>query len=181
MGVRLFVSVELPERIRHQLAAIQKTIKRNDFFEGRFVQEADLHATLVFIGEIDEISLEPIKESLSKIKFEPFEVCLGYLQVHPSIDMVRLLWIDLISAELTMLAKKIQEALKPRVRPEEREFSGHLTIARVKKMIDRQGLDTYLRTQQPEKHCFTVSSFALKRSILSQEGPEHTLLATFNA
>ena len=53
--MRLFIAVELPKAVRNEVGAALKELKMLSS-GGRFVQENNLHITLHFIGESNELA-----------------------------------------------------------------------------------------------------------------------------
>ena len=67
---RCFISINLPEEIRKEIKKIQEQLPE---FKGKKTELENLHLTLKFLGEIDEVKIEEIKEKLKEIKIEKFE------------------------------------------------------------------------------------------------------------
>ena len=59
-----------------EVARVQE-ILGNQKFHGKMTELENLHLTLKFLGEIDELKMEKVKEALGKIEFEKFEAHLG--------------------------------------------------------------------------------------------------------
>ena len=64
----------------------------------------------------------------------------------------------------------VNNCLKDIFEPEHR-FMGHITIARVKKIEDKQSFLKLINATTINKIIFTVREFYLKESILTNEGP----------
>jgi 2'-5' RNA ligase len=102
----------------------------------RWVAAENLHVTLWFIGEVRDERAQDIMTSLSvPFPVPPFEVVLGGCGAFPPSGVPRVFWIgvDRGQQELQDLYAHVGERLAPLgYQPERREYSAHLTVARVK-------------------------------------------------
>ncbi len=161
---RCFISIDIPENIKKEIISIQKSIPK---FYGKLIEAENLHLTLKFLGEIDEEKIELVKERLNEIKFDNFEVAVDSLGVF-SEKFIRIIWLHLSNCE--ELQRAIDEELGD-LFPKEKRFMSHLTIARVKKVGDREFFLEELKKIEIPQMKFNVDSFNLKESILYPEGP----------
>ncbi len=172
MTKRCFIALDLPREAINEIKKIQEKIGRQNLFAGKFTEPENLHLTLKFLGEIDEETIEKIKEKLREIKFDNFEAGLGEAGAF-SKKFIKIIWVKLEGKRVFELQKQIDKALKDLFEPEFR-FMSHITIARVKKVGDRQGLIRYLKNIKVKKIRFKIKSFFLKKSELSPEGPVYS-------
>ena len=71
--MRLFIAVELPKAVRNEVGAALKELKMLSS-GGRFVQENNLHITLHFIGESNDLA-GAVKAMQSAVRgIRPFEL-----------------------------------------------------------------------------------------------------------
>ena len=163
--MRLFVAVDIPQAVRDDIAVLIQRLKCPG---PKWVEADNLHLTLKFIGESNE--LEGISRVLSVITGPPITVGLKGLGSFP-----RVLWIGVKAPpELASLARRIDQALIPLgISSEQRAFSPHLTLARMK--------DGRMPKfdEQPDFGTFPVSEFVLYQSRLSSAGPSYTPLRRF--
>src|SRR4030042_1702207 len=132
--MRTFISIELPEDIKKEIFDEYKKISNDGFVVGNFVEKNNLHLTLKFLGDISEEEINKVKEKLSKIKFEKFEIKTGEIGFFPSDKYVKVIWISLDSDNIKKLKDEIETSLfELGITKEEREFSSHVTIAKIKK------------------------------------------------
>ncbi|MEM2909174.1 MAG: RNA 2',3'-cyclic phosphodiesterase [Candidatus Bilamarchaeaceae archaeon] len=172
---RLFVAVELPQELRANIHEFARQIEQDGV---KLVEEENLHITLRFIGEVPEETVSDIASRLEKIKFKEFECSIKGVGVFPSPSYIRVVWVGIECEQLMQLADSVIAALKGIGKEEERKFSAHLTIARVKKKID---LGEFLRkNKEKEFGKFNVSSFILFESKLTPKGPVYTELKRFS-
>lgn len=120
---RLFVAVWPPADIVERIAALP----RPDVAGVRWTDPAQWHVTLRFLGRVDDAS--PVDEALSAVVAPPVDAVAG-----PQVARFghRLLHVPVDG--LAPLARAVVAATarfgEP---PEDRSFSGHLTLARVRR------------------------------------------------
>jgi len=167
---RLFIAIEFSEHLIDELVTIQQKLQKLQLFEGKFVVSEQLHLTLKFIGEIDEQRKRMVQQALRSIHYPSFEGCLGALGVLPNEKYIRIVWIDFIADALNTLVQSIEDVLRPIIQLEERPFLSHITLARVKRVYDKNALVQNLSGMQIPKVCCKVSEFVLKKSELTDKG-----------
>ena len=69
---RCFIAIDLPREAINSIKDIQKLLKKQSLFNGKFTETENLHLTLKFLGEIDEEKIGGIKKKLREIKFDEF-------------------------------------------------------------------------------------------------------------
>lgn len=143
----------------------------------------NLHVTLKFLGEVAEARINVVRSELGKIRSDNVAALefrgLGFFpnEKHP-----RVFWAGMeASPNLKTLAGDIEGAMeKLGIRCEKREFSPHLTLAR----LERPRLPEALRkliadNQQREFGSLQTKEFHLIQSKLKPSGAEYTTVATF--
>ena len=176
--MRLFIAIEIPEDIKEYISKIQEEIDttKNKI---RFVNKAQIHLTLKFLGEVQPDKIEHIKEDLKKTKFEKFSAYLDSVGVFPSESYIRVIWIGLKPEEPVLeLQKTIDENLKKSFKKEE-NFRPHLTLARVKYIDDKENFINKLKKIKIENKKIDVNNFKLVKSILTPKGPVYEDLEVF--
>lgn len=175
--MRCFISVDLEDRgfvekvmgVQRDLMGICKGLKP--------VEPQNLHITMRFLGEIDERMVDGICEAIGGIEFSPFEVELRGLGAFPKDGYANVIWIGIQDGrrELEGVAREIESRLmKIGIPPDERGFSPHLTIARVKSPSCRAKFKEFLSGSKGlEFGRILVDSIRLKRSELSPKGPTY--------
>ena len=130
-----------------------------------------IHITLKFLGEIDEKTLAGVKEALSRIRFEPFEVSVGGVKGNPP-SFPRVIWSGVRDGGACgRIFALVEEALSPLGIPRERRaYTPHATLARVKRFDP--SLLPVLRELAPEEFgSCEVRCIRLKKSTLTPSGP----------
>ena len=178
---RLFLSVNLPHDIQRELARFQR--KMVDLFKGNLVPEADLHITLKFLGEVKPEQIEQIKSiCLTAIPTPSFTVELKGISVFPSVDRIRVVWtgIGVGREALASIRAALDERLDVLGFGDDKPFSAHVTLARVKKVIHRDALRQLIKNNHDTWFGkFRVEHVDLMQSELSKTGAAHSELASF--
>jgi len=174
---RLFVAVDLPERIRDDIGALCEAIPG-----ARWTPDAQLHITLRFIGEVDNVAADRIDSALRTVAFTPFTLRLKSTGFFPPRGRPRILWCGVAGNEPLMeLQKRTERALtaKAGLPPEGRKFSPHITIARLDDAPDAK-LAAFLSANALfETEDFAVSEFSLYSSELKRGGAVYTKESTY--
>ncbi|MBI2629916.1 RNA 2',3'-cyclic phosphodiesterase [Candidatus Pacearchaeota archaeon] len=173
--MRVFISIDIPEKLKKEIALLQKQIYSQGFFEGKITEPENLHLTLKFIGEITDSQLIQIKERLKKVKLKQFKARLGSLGVFTN-DLIKIIWIKMEGDGIFELQNKIDSCLSDIFKKEKR-FMSHLTIARVKKVKNKPELLNLLGYEMNKE--FPVAEFNLKNSELTPTKPIYTILEKY--
>ncbi|MCU0497634.1 MAG: RNA 2',3'-cyclic phosphodiesterase [Anaerolineae bacterium] len=173
--MRLFIAIDLLNTVKDQVLNVCA-----DLSGVRWVQPAQLHLTLRFIGETDQAVA--IINALRSIRFDPFPLQLQGLGQFPAKGAPRVLWIGCQASEpLTHLAASIETTLTEIGLPKaDQPFKPHLTLARPKYSLDRGELRRWLG-QQFAIDAFTVTEFVLFSSQLDPKGAIYRREAVFLA
>ena len=168
--VRTFIAIDLTPEVRERMRGPQGALAG---CRARLtvVKPPSIHITLKFLGEVDEKTLRRIKEVLSALRFEPFEITLGGVRGNPP-TLPRVIWSEARDGGGSRrLFGLVEEALVPLGIPKEkRAYTPHATLARVKR-FDPSLLPVLKSLEAEEFGSCTVSSVKLKKSTLTPEGP----------
>jgi len=137
--MRAFVAVEVASKdaIKNMLE-FQKTLL-NGGLKAKPVAENQLHFTLMFLGEINDVMVDSIKNKLIDMKFDPIKVTYMGIGAFPSFKSPRVIWIgvDHDSAPmLIQLAKDVEMRLGTLGFKSDKPFTPHITLFRVKDRIN---------------------------------------------
>lgn len=169
--IRLFVAIELEEGVKERLQAIAHGLPG-----ARWIESAQLHLTLRFIGEVDGGVARDIREVLAGVRAESFSLQLEGVGCFPPRGNPRIVWVGVAeNQELSRLQKKIESVLVRQVGlvPEQRRYSPHITLARLKntppvrvgRFLEEYGLFA--------SHPFPVTHFSLYSSSLGRKRALH--------
>ncbi len=187
--MRCFIAILLPEHIKD---LIDKIVNLNSPWEGiNLVKKDNLHITLKFLGDVENVSIPLLIDSLKNLKknFSPFVLKISHPGVFPNASKIRVLWIGLaFSATLKELATKISEEMeKFNIKREDRQFNAHITVGRVKNLNNGKFLFEKIwknfRIIKQEIHennlSFKVEEFVLMKSTLTPDGSIYEVIERF--
>jgi 2'-5' RNA ligase len=123
-------------------------------------------------------------EAMSELRFQPFEVQFSGVGVFPNIRRISVVWIGITLGQEQL--KDIFQQLEPQLRkiglpPDNKGFSPHMTIARVRSGLNRDALAQYVESMR--EHDFgkmAVKAVRLKKSTLTPKGPIYTTIHEVN-
>ncbi len=176
--IRCFIALELPRGAIDYLEEVQKLVKKKNLFFGKFTEPENLHLTLKFLGEISEEKVLEITKKLEDVKINGFEASLselGFFSEHS----FKILWAKLNGKDIWDLQSKIDESLKDLFEKEER-FMSHITLARIKKVVDKNIFLDYVKNMKIQPMKFKVNEFVLKKSELKPDGPVYSDIKRYN-
>ena len=78
---RLFLAIRFNDKVKRTLVDIQNALKAKGV-KGNFCPDGNLHMTLAFIGENDD--LPTIRKAVSEVTFKPFSMTLDRLGTFPT-------------------------------------------------------------------------------------------------
>jgi 2'-5' RNA ligase len=182
--MRLFTAIELGEFVCARAGALVESLRRRAAESAprakvTWVAPERMHLTLRFIGEVDDARAESIVGALRRpIELDPFDVRWQGLGAFPPRGAPRVLWVGVASgtAALVNAERKVSDRLASiGLAREERPYSPHLTLARVREPAGLktaalfEGLDSVLG----DTH---VNAITLFRSHLSPKGPTYVAM-----
>ncbi|QJQ32470.1 RNA 2',3'-cyclic phosphodiesterase [Sphingomonas lacunae] len=172
---RLFVALEPPLPLRRALINTMGMVSG-----ARWQNDAQLHLTLAFMGDVDEPAAEALDAMLAMISAPPVALRLKGAGSFASRGRVHSLWIGADPREaLEQLAKKVSRAGREAGLPvEERAFVPHITVARLNAASGP--VDGFLGqwadlTSEPHN----VDRFGLYESRMGRSGSAYDLLAEY--
>jgi 2'-5' RNA ligase len=178
--MRVFIAIEISKK--EVLKKIQ-TFQKNVQIDAKPTKIDQIHFTLEFLGEIDQVKYDQVKSVMEKISFASFDISLEGIGGFPNLKNPRVIWIgiDKNGAEkLISIANKIKIELAALGFEKDMEFKPHLTVFRVKKKINDIS-DIMKEYETVEFGTQSISKIKVKRSVLSPKGPEYSDLLEVNA
>lgn len=170
---RLFVGLELPASCKTTLLSLDPHLTGL-----RWVVQEQLHLTLSFLGNVDTLVDDRLREALNEVLVPSFflPICgVGVFNVRGQPSVV---WAGVGKGHphLFALHRRIQDAaLHAGLEPDLKPFHPHVTIGRAKG-ISHQAIQPFLRQYAgADFGMFEVRGFALYSSVLSPAGAIHHL------
>lgn len=185
--MRTFIAIELPKEIKDILARLQEQLK-NAGADVKWVKPANIHLTLKFLGEIDDRKLKEIAQALQDFvkDINVFYIRLFSVGAFPKINSPRVIWVgidkgDQETKEIVMgLEEKLYQAGIPK---EDRPFSSHITLGRVRSGLNRDKLAKILEILSSGfkvRAEFLAGKVTLFKSTLTPQGPIYEAIKELN-
>ncbi|MBM3565513.1 MAG: RNA 2',3'-cyclic phosphodiesterase [Alphaproteobacteria bacterium] len=174
--MRLFVALPLPDDAHRRLAALQSGVPG-----ARWVDAANLHLTIRFLGEADRHAAEDLNLELAGIRAPAFGVQLSGVGFFDRGRYAHTLWAGVEKSEpLFFLRDKIESAaVRAGFAPEGRKFTPHVTLARLKD-VPTERLGPYIETRHGfAAGPYAVTHFTLFESRQGGDGPHYEPLADY--
>lgn len=175
--MRLFVAIDFPDDIKDQVGTLKAEIPT-----ARWVNRDQMHLTLFFIGETERI--QAVRDALAGVKAAPFDLTLSGVGRFPPGDRKppRVLWVGIDpQPALNHLQVNVNAALTAiGFQTEDRPFSPHLTLARLKTEHPSPETAQFLAAHQSfQTSPISISAFTLYSSVLSSGGARYTHEAVY--
>ncbi len=133
--IRCFVGLPLPPSYHDHLSALLSRLRPLVRARLSWTRPENWHLTLKFLGETEPDRVAAATAALAGVRFPGFTLQAGGGGFFPDGRRPRVLWVGLIQGgpESAALAQAVDQALTPPgFAPEERPFTAHLTLGRVK-------------------------------------------------
>lgn len=186
--MRTFIAIELPQEIKDSLSNLQGQLKASGA-DAKWVEPQNIHLTLKFLGERDVKLIEKIIQILEGVAEEKksFQIRISSLGAFPKPNAPRVIWVgvDKGDSETKEIAKELEEKIaKIGIPKENRPFSSHITIGRIRSALNRERLVQDLNNLQhkfgQETLEFLVTKITLFKSTLTPKGPIYEVLKEAN-
>lgn len=181
---RIFIALALSDDARETLRREERRLARA-LPAVRFAASDDLHLTLAFLGEVDDATLAQVIALSGEVASHarPFELALSGLGVFGPPHAPRVVWAGVGGETRSLLAlqRRLADALEALGFPrEQRPFSPHLTLARLKRPLDdaaAQRLRAALAGPPPAPTRWRVDDLRVMRSELAATSARYTTLS----
>mgnify|MGYP000172402557 CR=1 FL=1 len=183
LRMRTFIAVPLDDAARRRVSKLLKVMAAADP-EVKWVEPENLHFTLQFLGEIDAREVVAICRAVRGVveRTAPFTLETAGVGCFPNARRPRTLWVGAREGREELMA--LHAALETELlqlgtyRREDREYSPHLTLGRVKSDEItpqlRETLDGHVDWKGGQQ---IVSEIHVMSSELTREGPLYTVVS----
>lgn len=179
LNMRTFIAIEIPEETKRALAEVQARLKVSGA-EASWTRPEGIHLTLKFLDEVPEERIGEIMAALMQAVEGRgrFRLTVAGTGVFPHERNPRIVWIG-ISGELDKL-RKLQASVEAQMvrlgfQQEDRRFTPHLTLGRIKHLLLR---GSWVRALEGVKDVtlsgFEVTAVRLIKSELQPTGAVYT-------
>jgi 2'-5' RNA ligase len=182
--MRLFIAIEIPEDIRNEVVAVEE--KLGSFYRAKWVEKDNIHLTLKFLGDVEEKGLKDIKNIVSEIskKNSGFDLNLENIGGFPNLKRPRVLWIGVGQGKentVSLIEQLEKEFARLGIQPEKRKKTPHITIGRVKGLIERGGEKERedVNKLTYKSRVFRVDTVSIIKSVLTPRGAIYTVLERY--
>jgi 2'-5' RNA ligase len=179
---RTFIGVDISEGTRGRAAALQQSLAQTGA-EVKWASPEGMHVTLLFLGEVDDRELHVICRAVQEVAArEPaFTLAVSGVGAFPNARRPKILWAGIAQGEDAL--RRLYDDLETRMldlgcyRKEERGYTPHLTLGRVKAERDGLALAPELaKRQEWDGGSTTVDEVLVYSSDLTRDGPVYTVI-----
>ncbi len=180
--IRTFLAIDLGPAVRKRLASFQNELA-DDAPDVNWVEDENLHITLIFLGDIDERESITVCRAAQKVTaaMAPFPVTMEGVGCFPNTRRPRVVWVGVSDGadELGELHHLLESKLEELglYRPEMRAFKPHVTLGRIKGEGSTEALvQTLAKNKEWSAGEATVREVLIMSSELTRDGPNYTIL-----
>ncbi len=173
---RLFLAIDLPERIIDDISATYSAIPGV-----RWIQEEQLHLTLRFFGELPGDRESALVKVLSTVSARPFSLRVKGTGYFPPRGEARVLWVGIDQEPaLPRLVSAIEsDVVRAGFKREPRKFTGHVTVARCSHAPSDRLAQYLVANSLFTTESFEVNAFHLYTSHLGKNHATYTREVSF--
>lgn len=178
-AIRTFVAVEMSPAVRDAAVAVIGDLSPSGA-DVKWVARDNMHLTLQFLGQVPADTINDVCLAVTEAVAgcEPLELEIRGLGAFPNARRPRTIWLGVAAGreELATVQKRAQKALKKLgFKPEDRAFSPHLTIGRVREGTPELAERIARHTDQPYGRS-PIAEVVVFSSQLGPSGPTYTAL-----
>jgi 2'-5' RNA ligase len=181
-AVRSFIALPCPPGLRVAVSAALAAWRRLGG-EVAWSDPATAHLTLRFLGDADPARLERLHERLPDVarSSRAIRASPGATGAFPSWGRPRVLWLGMESeGAIERLAAAVEAAARDAgFEREERRFTAHLTLGRVRGTRGIRRAADAVRGWEPREEAEAIPDVVLYRSELGAGGARHVALARY--
>jgi 2'-5' RNA ligase len=182
-SIRSFIAFDIEsDAVLNRLASAQSQLIQTGG-DLKLVEPQNIHVTVRFLGNITPATAEKIFEEMKQVQFTPFTVQIKGIGAFPNPQYSRVIWAGITQGADQL--KNVFSQLEPKLQglgftPDNRGFSPHLTIARVRSGRNKQQLADFItKNANYEFGTINAKCLRLKKSTLTPKGPVYSTLKEF--
>ncbi len=173
--LRTFIAVPIANSIKQELSKFQNQLKSLWGKEVKWVDIPMIHITLDFLGDVDDTLVDSIGQTMRQVlqNQKKFEISLENVATFPEPQRAKVIWAGIQDPQkrLSELNKIFEEAmLQFGIKPEEREFSPHITLGRIKEAPPKDIASVLEKYKNIQFGKMIVDNIILYKSTLRPQG-----------
>ncbi len=180
---RLFIAIDIPDFIKDNIYNFTAALFGEDRYI-KLVSAPNIHITLKFLGNTGINRIEKIKKAIKTTAdmFGRFKYEInGKINAFPSPANARVVFLEIGSGgeRISEIYDELEDNLsRIKIRKEKREFSPHITVARIKNKKNMgQFIDKHKMSSTNLLECSDITLF---ESQLKPHGAEYIILGKFS-
>jgi 2'-5' RNA ligase len=138
---RTFIGIDIGDGVRGNAVALQEALAKTGA-DVKWVTPESMHVTLLFLGEVDDRELHPVCKAVKAVAAgePPFTLHVSGVGAFPTPRRPKVLWAGVTAGADAL--QRLNAALEEKMldlgcyRTEERGYTPHLTLGRVKAEAD---------------------------------------------
>jgi RNA 2',3'-cyclic 3'-phosphodiesterase len=180
VAVRTFVALELSPPLKAGILRLAETLRRKGV-HASWARDETLHLTLKFVGDVEEADVPDLIEAVRRAasRCRPFAFETRGVGAFPSPRRPRVVWVGVVPIDaLFDLQGELELELAALGVPcEERRWSPHITVGRIRDTQGSTDLETTLAALRCPEETVAVSDVLVMKSVLSPSGAIHEPIA----
>ena len=178
--MRTFIAIEIPEEIKSRLADAQRDLSSFGVVDASWPRPEGIHLTLKFLGEVPESKVPDIINGLQHAVggIGLFRLEVGGIGTFPNPKNARVVWVGLSGdvEKLSSLQAAVEDAMNSiGFDRDERAFTPHLTLGRIKYIRSREKwLEALAEAKDIRPSGFDVAALSVIKSELKPSGAVYT-------
>jgi RNA 2',3'-cyclic 3'-phosphodiesterase len=179
---RTFIGIDIGDAIRASTTALIKELAKTGAAV-KWVAPEGMHVTLLFLGEVDDRELHAVCKAVKSVAEgePPFPLRVSGVGAFPTPRRPKILWAGITEGAEPL--QRLNTALEERMldlgcyRKEERGYTPHLTLGRVKGDSDSFALAPEIPKRSAwEGGRFAVNEVLVFSSEMERDGPVYTVI-----
>jgi 2'-5' RNA ligase len=181
--IRTFIAVDIGDALRQRTAQLQQRLARLAPAV-KWVEENNMHLTLLFLGEVNQLDLVPICRVLKEQTqtFPSITIGIGGLGAFPTPRRPKILWAGVAEGadDLKRIHQRLEQSLAELgcYRREDRAYSPHLTLGRLTEEDRAEAWGPIIANHADwEGGSTQIDKILVMSSELRRSGPVYSIIA----
>jgi 2'-5' RNA ligase len=181
--MRAFVALEISDpKVLESMVAFQRELSATGVYL-KIVERENLHFTVKFLGEITPDQAQTVDARLKRLRLGRVDVEVRGVGAFPNISRPNVIWAGVPpehEERVSPIAQGAIAALEGIGERDERPFTAHVTLARVRFARRVNGLTSVLRSNIDRSFGeVRLVELKLKSSVLGPRGPTYTDIGVY--